>query len=329
MCERVWRRPELIIAASLVAACSSDSLTGTSGRHWVVQSSGTTQDLFGVWGSSASDVFAVGQGGTILHYDGSSWSVQVSGTTAELSGVWGSSPTDVFAVGRPATILHFDGSRWSAQSGAVPQSFLRGVWGTSAADVFVVGSIISGTATVLRYNGTAWRAETLATTASLASVWGTSSANVIAVGMSGSVVRYNGSSWTGEYGGGFLWNLGGVWGSAANDVFAVGYVQDNLGGWTSRVLHYDGARWATVASGAIANLSLTGVWGVSSSDVFVVGGVLVGDRVQGTIHHYSGGRWSRWSREPTDVVGPLAGVSGAGSDVFAVGASGLIIHGSR
>ncbi|MCJ7744191.1 MAG: hypothetical protein MUO99_06480, partial [Dehalococcoidales bacterium] len=32
-----------------------------------------TSGLFGVWGSSASDVFAVGGVGTILHYDGKSW----------------------------------------------------------------------------------------------------------------------------------------------------------------------------------------------------------------------------------------------------------------
>ena len=55
--------------------------------------------LSAVWGSSGSDVFAVGGGGTILHYDGSSWSGMSSGTSNGLAGVWGSSGSDVFAVG--------------------------------------------------------------------------------------------------------------------------------------------------------------------------------------------------------------------------------------
>jgi hypothetical protein len=31
-------------------------------------SGGTAAPLYGVWGSSGSDLFAVGEGGTILHY---------------------------------------------------------------------------------------------------------------------------------------------------------------------------------------------------------------------------------------------------------------------
>ncbi len=73
--------------------------------------------LQGVWGSSSTDVFAVGYSGTILHYDGNTWSVQASGIAVLLSGVWGSSATDVFAVGGvlSATILHYDGTDWSAE----------------------------------------------------------------------------------------------------------------------------------------------------------------------------------------------------------------------
>ena len=42
-------------------------------------SSGTTDNLESVWGSSGDDVFAVGGGGTILHYEGSAWSDMSSG----------------------------------------------------------------------------------------------------------------------------------------------------------------------------------------------------------------------------------------------------------
>ena len=64
-------------------------------------------NLSGVWGSSGSDVFAVGVGGTILHYNGGVWTTMTSGVTNSLFGVWGSSGSDVFAVGTGGTILHF------------------------------------------------------------------------------------------------------------------------------------------------------------------------------------------------------------------------------
>ena len=78
--------------------------------HWLAQPTGVTVDLYSVWGDSHSDVFAVGDSGTILHYDGSVWSRQSSGTTANLRGVWGNSATDVIAVGDSGTILRFNGA---------------------------------------------------------------------------------------------------------------------------------------------------------------------------------------------------------------------------
>ncbi|MGP8078886.1 MAG: hypothetical protein ACLPVI_00035 [Dehalococcoidales bacterium] len=58
-------------------------------------------------GSSSSDIFVVGSGGIILHYDGNAWSIMTSGTTDILVGVWGSSQSEVFAVGYNGTILHY------------------------------------------------------------------------------------------------------------------------------------------------------------------------------------------------------------------------------
>ena len=83
---------------------------------WSPMTSGTTNGLKGIWGSSGSDVFAVGSNGTILHYDGNAWSPMSSGTTDVLKGVWGSSGSDVFAVGSNGTILHYDGNTWSPMS---------------------------------------------------------------------------------------------------------------------------------------------------------------------------------------------------------------------
>ena len=45
-----------------------------------------------------NDAWAVGGGGTTLHWNGTVWSSVPSGTTETLYGVWGSGPNDVWAV---------------------------------------------------------------------------------------------------------------------------------------------------------------------------------------------------------------------------------------
>jgi hypothetical protein len=118
--------------------------------------------LNGVWGSSATDIFAVGgyyyvdrpsyTSNNILHYDGSSWS-QTGDWGGILHDVWGSSGTDVFAVDLYGGALHYDGTSWSPMSTPNYGSrySLYGVWGASGTDVFAVGAY----GTILHYDGTA------------------------------------------------------------------------------------------------------------------------------------------------------------------------------
>ena len=77
-----------------------------------------------IWGSSATDVFAVGNNGLILHYNGINWAPMNSGTTHALIGIWGRSATDVFAVGNNGLILHYNGINWAPMnSGPTSQLF--------------------------------------------------------------------------------------------------------------------------------------------------------------------------------------------------------------
>ena len=82
-----------------------------------------TETLFGIWGTSAGDIWAVGGnptdesgGGVVWHFDGITWSVVdlsalLPGGVPTLYKVWGRSATDVYAVGRSGTILHYDGAQ--------------------------------------------------------------------------------------------------------------------------------------------------------------------------------------------------------------------------
>ncbi len=175
---------------------------------------------------------------------------------------------------------------------------------------------------------------------SLNGIWGSSSTNLLVVGAEGSIIQYDGKTWS-KMATGVTANLYGIWGSSLDDVYAVGE--------NGFVLHYDGSDWAPLSvivqetlratwgssasdvyavsrNGSIlesfgdaidSGVALRDVWGSSESDVFVVG-------ESGAILHYDG---SSWSFMDSDTPQWLNGVWGSSaSDVFAVGENGAIIH---
>jgi photosystem II stability/assembly factor-like uncharacterized protein len=76
-----------------------------------------TGAFFKVWGSGASDVFACGQGGTIVRWDGSAWKAQSTGLAPfqPLFTVAGRANNEVYAVGGVGggIALRYDGSTWT------------------------------------------------------------------------------------------------------------------------------------------------------------------------------------------------------------------------
>ena len=221
------------------------------------------QPIFGIWGSSATNIFAVGNAGAILRYTGYGWSSMTSGTTNNLYGVWGSSANDVFAVGDAGTIRHYNGTSWSTSTSGTTNE-LRDVWGTAYNNVYAVGA--SGT--ILHYNGTSWHTDTSGTTNYLYGVWGSSASDVYAVGDAGTIRHYNGTSW-GTSTSGTTNNLYGVWGTASNNVYAVG-----AGGI---IRHYNGTSWHSDTNWTVQTLYR--LWGTSATDVYAVGD-------WGAISHY-------------------------------------------
>jgi nicotinamidase-related amidase len=109
------------------------------GVAWSVVADEIEHPLNVVWGTSPSNVFAVGQNGIILHFNGAAWTRQESGVTVNLNGLWGSSANNVLAVGAGGTILQYDGHTWTRlESGTT--TGLTAVWMTESGDkTFVVG----------------------------------------------------------------------------------------------------------------------------------------------------------------------------------------------
>ena len=108
----------------------------------------TTAELNGIWGSSASDVWIVGKGGTIRHWSNDSterWAIVTSPTTNDCMRCGGPSPNNAWAVGDAGTILHWDGKAWTTlpRPSGRTKPRLYGVWGSGPNDVWVVGEAIA------------------------------------------------------------------------------------------------------------------------------------------------------------------------------------------
>ncbi|MBN2108844.1 MAG: hypothetical protein JW832_15565 [Deltaproteobacteria bacterium] len=292
----------LVAAAVLVASISS---VPVQAQTWQPMTSGTTNGLNGIWGSSGSDVFAVGDGGVVVHYDGSAWSPMSSGTTATLRGVWGSSGSDVFAVGGSGVIVHYDGSSWSSMTSNTTVS-LNGISGFGASVAYAVGDTGLG----VYYNGSTWNPGNVSSggtvTANMNGIWHSAPDEHIAVGASGIIYeRAPSMDITIQP---VSVQLNCVWGIAGSAVFAAGA--------NGAILRQTGwATWAAESSGTTN--TLYGVWGSSGADFFAVG-------QGGAIVHYDGSSWSGMTSNATVDLHAVWG--SAGSDVFAVGQNGTILY---
>ena len=289
------------------ATCTAD-LGGCERIDWTVMTSGTAANLSAVWGASPSDVFAVGDGGTILHWDGAEWSPSASPTTADLNGVSGTGPSNAFAVGAGGTILHWDGAAWTSMTSPTTLE-LFAVSAVSPSRAFAVGA--SGT--VVSYDGTAWTAVAGAPPFNLYGVWASAAVVFVAggpvVGARETIASYDGSTWTSIVDNLSRPRVMSLWGSAADDVYAVGTLGDTY--------HFTGATPATHTPLDVIGF-LLGVWGSSATDVYAVG-------TEGAILHTDG--TDVWAPRDSRVSDELRGIWGFGpDDIFVVGTHGRILR---
>jgi hypothetical protein len=291
-------------ATNIIIASNTNSdfvYQWTGGPSWTPINSGlTNMQIYGLWGSSRNDVFAVGltnatsSGGTIAYYNGSVWTRIATGvTTSHLESVWGTGPDSLFAVGtgtNGGTVMRWSGSMWLPMKGA--NVFSTSLWGTSETDVFAANS----SAGMEHYDGTAWTTMTIGATDVLNEVWGTGATDVFTVGRGGAIYRYNGSTWS-PMTSNTTNELYAVWGTGPNDVFA--------GGDFGTMIHWNGSLWAsmTIPSG----MHVRGIWGTGPSEVYAAG---FGD-FDSWIIRWNGSTWTTVYNQNT--VNQFYGVWGTSS----------------
>jgi len=292
---------------------------------WAIESSGTTERLLEVWGSSRTDIYAAGDGAALLRSDGQSWILQGQSVLPPdfefrgLSGIPGLTH-DVIAGGASATIgsavYHFNGAAWARLGGFPPGGNTNGAVRGLSDGYF--GLIVGNQQNL---EGRIWAPTSVNTiglewaggqNTALLGAWGNSHDGTgFAVGLSELILHNDGSGWVQQHVSPGGTTLQSVWGAAVDDVIAVGE--------NGVILRYDGTSWSAESSGTTS--ALMEVFGSASDDVYAVG-------VDATVLHYDG---SVWTPIDVGVVADFFGVwvSAEGRTVYMVGTDGVIVSGQK
>jgi len=88
--------------------------TTDNGANWNPMNSGIPQTIYGIWGSSVNNVFAVADQGVIIQYNGSTWNGMTSPVTTRLRERLWVCGKRRFRGRREWVILRYNGTVWSA-----------------------------------------------------------------------------------------------------------------------------------------------------------------------------------------------------------------------
>lgn len=201
------------------------------GDAWSRDSSGTTADLYAVHGTSASDVWAVGDDRAALHFDGVRWQrvAQPQDVYSNaLNDVWAVAPDDVYFAGSSGAV-HFDGADWSRiELPGAEYWNLTGVWARSPTEVYFAG----GPGTIFVYDGTTAARMSIGLVSRVTAIHGNARGDVCAVGDDA-----------------ILWFIDGSWVAAP-----VGVEEDLTAVWVDD----DGVAYITGEYGAVVRVRAPG-----------------------------------------------------------------------
>ena len=208
-------------------ALATDTSTLTSGtaRRWDGSAWGADIALpiatvSGVWGASASDIWAVGSEG-MAHYDGTTWQ-SVShglGTFTDFDAISGCSANDIYVVGY-GLVAHYDGTSWKTLSAGVGTDWLSAVTCVAPNDVWVGGS----DSIFYHFDGTTWTPMPSGGWQWINSLRGIAANDVYATlsyaGGYGEVRHFDGQNWSVLPTGSGGW-MGSIFSTSAKDIWLI------------------------------------------------------------------------------------------------------------
>lgn len=253
------------------------------------------------------------------------WEVDTIGTEGWINDLWGFNENNVWGVGAvqlpggASNVIYWNGSGWEIVPSNL-QFYLYGIYGFSANQIWVVGNGNYNWGGAAFWNGTSFaeykfdadKPEYADTIYALNAVWGSAPDDVWAVGLAGTIIHWDGVRWEKVHSPTRL-SLIDVWGNSRTNIYAVGF--SLLGEY--ELLHYDGMSWKLVTETMppASSYQLGTIWIDKSG-----GGVIAGSRgFMKNGNHWELMAGSDFSRMTT--------VRGSGmNNIFACGQYGRLLH---
>jgi hypothetical protein len=259
--------------------------------------------------AGVAKAWAVGGGGTILHYDGKAWKSVTSGVETAVRAVSGTGPKDVWALGGSG-VIHWNGSAWSNVAIDVPHYGLYALFARTPSDVWVGGDA----GVTIHFDGRKWTKHALADDAAMLvyQLQATGPDDVWGIGGSGvRVIRWDGERWKDDG----YWasrSRGTLWADAPNDAWLV---------HTGTVFRSNGTEWSR--EGTDARPPSASLLRYGPDELWACGGARVMRRVKGV--------WEDMDLPPIDSYSEalLAMTRARNGDAWAVGTRGMILHYER
>lgn len=264
---------------------------------------------FGFWGPRSDLVFVYGLNSKVRYWDGRAWR-NISSTQLPISGVRLLSAMTSFGDERGLIVgewgIMVDVNEFGGT--ASPRSAtIRSVFGLGPDSAWAATTRIGNVENLnlLRYDGTGWTETSAGISDDLNAIDGVAEDEIWAVGELGSVVRYDGSTWTPVANPPTTGALLGVYVRTSTDVWVVGE--------EGSAARYDGSSWtnATVPAGG----NLRGVYVPAQDEAWVAGGA-------GEVWRYDG---SQWTAVDIGTTAALQGITGRSkNEIWTWGTGGVI-----
>ena len=187
---------EVVGGATAFAVGRKGTALELIGGVWFDHTGFTNDDLFGVWAASPDEVYAVGEKGAIYSYDGMAWTDEnaaAGANTKRMTDAWGDA-NSFYALEDKGILYRYDrtAGMWDAPDALCEAGGgFDDIWGNATGELYLVRN-----KDVYLHDGAS--CNVVATSGeNLEGIYGwTADGQVFAVGKKGTVLHFDGVSWT-------------------------------------------------------------------------------------------------------------------------------------